>query len=290
MIDSINQSCDPGSLHLVDVSPISDLLGGEDKGENGPKEGLYFNGQWSQSSRSASRASNRLTSFYDKKLQFAAALRPKTFPRLEVTSGPAPAPVDTIVYMADSNGKKATNEDLSGDKFMERSSRPVTAHCSGYLSTSMPEYPTLEVEKKETIPLRRSAKKPLRNRGASHKFESSTESVKPFDGLQREASLTAPKSVFESSGSFATSEEFSVTEFQLLEINRPIRSAKPSRNALLWNMNNLTRPVTARPRPKTALKPRLVSAPPAIRNKHGKIYINPLCSLHPDTQENGILA
>ncbi|KAJ3270805.1 hypothetical protein HDV01_007427 [Terramyces sp. JEL0728] len=153
-MDSSSEDSSTQKLYFIDVSPINIQLPMKNVGnivvEEEKNELPYVTGDWTKSSRSASRASNRIAEVYMRKNERAARIR-----SARARSPEAVQPVVEIIkempkknYFADSNGKSCAVKTEPSGGIMDRSSRAASAYkCrkSDYLSTSMPEYHALEI-------------------------------------------------------------------------------------------------------------------------------------------------
>ncbi|KAJ3000966.1 hypothetical protein HDV02_000035 [Globomyces sp. JEL0801] len=145
------------SLHVVDLSPLKLDLPTQDYDgimvEEERKEGLYITGQWTQSSRSASRASNKLSRYYDEKLTKAGRIRSARKPFLIEPTFVQKDISPQVEYLADSNGKSLGVYNTGHEGIMLLSSQLASFLPnmeSNYLSSSLPEYPSLEIRKQNT--------------------------------------------------------------------------------------------------------------------------------------------
>ncbi|KAJ3310641.1 hypothetical protein HDV04_004884 [Boothiomyces sp. JEL0838] len=145
------------NLHLIDVSPLNIQLPVRNVEDQLVEEQVdpspYVTGDWTQSSRSASRASNKIAQVYKKKsgravtIRSARPVREKPRDVVNLIVEPVEAPPKQN-YFADSNGKSCVIKTEPSGGIMDRSSRAASAYKSNkleYLSTSMPEYHALEV-------------------------------------------------------------------------------------------------------------------------------------------------
>jgi hypothetical protein len=154
-------------VKMVDLSPIgmnfqSALSNDLQIGEEANYDGWILNGRWAQSSKSASRASDRITVYIQKKTQPKRNCESNS-PKQELAIKPETEEVKAQpIYVADSNGKDILNILENPKRFMERSTRPASAKDCGstYLSSSIPEYHSLEVKVEQKAVVKKP-KKPI---------------------------------------------------------------------------------------------------------------------------------
>ncbi|KAJ3318331.1 hypothetical protein HDV06_000564 [Boothiomyces sp. JEL0866] len=167
----------PQKLHFIDVSPLSIQLPVKTLEDGVVEEEIntlpcVTGGDWTQSSRSASRASNRIAEVFKKKN--ARAVRIRSARSSRSVRAKSPEVIKPVIehaevnpkqnYFADSNGKSCVIKTEPCGGIMDRSSRAASAYKSrksDYLSTSMPEYHALEVyevKKPNTISKMQSSK------------------------------------------------------------------------------------------------------------------------------------
>lgn len=131
-------------IKVFDFSPISINQNFEFLEDDYHDDGLFLCGRWAQSSKSASRAAEKMTKYYQSKV---IKTKPLVTASMMIDANGIQTKKDNINYVSDSNGKDCS---IISDSFtfMGKSSRPASSHCSGksYLSSSIPEYHDMEAK------------------------------------------------------------------------------------------------------------------------------------------------